>query len=422
MTVAQQIIINMVMNNGCIPYFEAQDVCNYRFFTFDYRYLEFVRARFTEFGSVTLGELMSKFPDFPGSDLNEVSKDCDFLVYQIKEGYVYNELAKTIEEGQQKFPNDGIQLMGLIENKIDELRSIIPTHADYDVLEHAKERQEQYLQTSNDPKAFIPTGFPEIDQLVGGWSKAGELVSILGRMGMGKTWLLIYSCIKAWQAGFRCGYISIEMGKADIGYRMDTLLSGLSNSALRRGDAVDMNAYNSYIASLQGKSGIIIRSKKDFKGHITPTKIRNWIESQKLDAVYLDGISYVENERINAGYKSEASTTTDVSEDLMSVSTDTHCPIILTHQANRSGADRSQNPQLESARGSDGVNINASFVMSIAYPEDSHQVIAIEVLKSRYGAFGAKYNYTWDPDKGYIQSRGEVNQGGAFYGNNSVSG
>ncbi len=422
MTVAQQIIINMVMNNNCIRYFEAQDVCSYKFFTYDFKYLEFVRARYLESGSVTLGELMSKFPDFPGSDLNEVSQDCDFLVYQIKENYVYNELARSIEEGQQKFPNDGIQLMGFIEDKIDELRNVIPTHADYDVLEHAKERQEQYLQTSHDPRAFIPTGFPEIDQLIGGWSKSGELGSILARMGMGKTWLLIYSCISAWKAGFKCGYISIEMGKPDIGYRMDTLLSGLSNSALRRGDALDMNAYNNYISSLEGKSGILVRSKKDFKGHITPTKIRNWIESQNLDIVFIDGIGYVENERANAGFKNESSTTTDVAEDLMSVSTDTHCPIILTHQANRQGADRSLNPGLESARGSDGVNINASFVMSIAYPEDSHQVISIEVLKCRYGAFGAKYNYTWDPDHGYIQSRGEVNQGGAFYGNNTVSG
>lgn len=422
MKVTHQIIINMVMNNSCIGYFQSNDVCTYKFFSLEYKYLQFVLTRYLDTGSVTLGELMSSFPDFPASNLNEVSQDCEFLAYQIKEQYVFNELARAIDEGQQKFPNDGIQLMGFIEDKIDELRNVVPTYADYDVLERAKERQQQYIETSHDPRAFIPTGFPEIDQSVGGWSKSGELVSILARMGMGKTWLLIYSCISAWKAGFRCGYISIEMGKPDIGFRMDTLLSGLSNSALRRGDAVDMSVYNDYIASLEGKSGILLRSKKDFKGHITPSKIRNWIETQHLDIVFLDGISYVENERVNAGFKSDSSTETDVAEDLMSVSTDTHCPIILTHQANRGGADRSINPGLESARGSDGVNINASFVMSIAYPEDSHQVISIEVLKCRYGPFGARYNYTWDPDHGYIQSRGEVNQGGAFYGGNTTTG
>lgn len=417
MTVCQQIIINMVMDNTRIHTFEREDIFNYKYFGTDYKYLDFVMNRYSKNGAVTLGELMAQFPDFPAGDLSEVSRDEDFLVYRVKESFVYGQLSQAIIEGQNKFPDDGIQLLGFLEDKIDMLRNLIPMQADYDVIEHAAERQEKYLKTSNDPNAFIPTGFKEIDAIIGGWSKSGELASILARMGMGKTWLLIYSCITAWSAGFKCGFVSIEMGKDDIGYRMDTLISGISNSALRRGDAVDMKQYNAYIESLKGKSGILLRGKKDFKGHITPTKIRNWIETQKLDIVFLDGISYIENERVNAGNKSEASSTTDVAEDLMSVSTDTHCPIIVTHQANRSGADKSQNPGLESARGSDGVNINASFVASVAYPEDSHRVLCLEVLKCRYGLTGTKFNYNWDPDRGYMESRGEVNtSGGAFYG------
>jgi hypothetical protein len=420
--VADQIIINMVMNNQCIQYFDYQDICNFKFFGLSYRYLEFVRTRYLQNGSVTLGELMSKFPDFPCYDLSDVSKDCSFLTYQIKEAYVYNELARMIDEGMQKYSNDGIQLMGLIENKVNELRAIIPTHVDYDVIKSVKDRQEKYIHTANDPNAFIPTGFAEIDQLIGGWSKNGELFSILARMGMGKTWILMYIAVAAWKAGFRVGIVSVEMGKEDIGFRIDTLLSGLSNSALRRGDALDMQAYNSYVASLEGKEGILIRSKRDFNGHITPSKLRTWIESSHLDLLLLDGISYIENERINAAYKSDASTATDVSEDLMSISGDTHCPIGVTQQANRSGSDLTQNPNLESARGGDGVNINASFAMSIAYPDDSHQIIALEVKKSRFGRFGDRFTYAWDPDRGYIQSRNETSQGGAFYGSNSVAG
>lgn len=250
MTVGQQIIINMVMDNPRIYVFEKEDIFNYKYFGTDYKYLDFVLNTFSKNSVVTLGELMAKFPDFPAGDLKEVSQDMDFLVYQIKEGYVFNQLSQAIAEGQAKFPNDGIQLLGYLEDKIDILRNLIPTHPDYDVLEHAKERHEKYLKTSNDPNAFIPTGFKEIDAIIGGWSRSGELASLLARMGMGKTWLLIYSCITAWQAGFRCGFVSVEMGKDDIGYRMDTLMSGLSNSALRRGDAVDMSVYNSYIKSL----------------------------------------------------------------------------------------------------------------------------------------------------------------------------
>jgi hypothetical protein len=100
----------------------------------------------------------------------------------------------------------------------------------------------------------------------------------------------------------------------------------------------------------------------------------------------------------------------------MAVSTDTGCPIGVTNQSNRGGSDTTQNPELENARGGDGINIHASFVMSIAYPEDSHQVISLVVKKCRFGAYGLQMQYNWDPDHGYMQSRGDVNQGGAFYG------
>ena len=408
------------MNNQCIHYFEAQDICTFKFFGLDYRYLEFVRARYTGYGSITLGELMSQFPDFPCSNLDEVSRDCEFLIYRIKENYIFNELAKSIEEGQQRFPNDGIQLMGFIEDKINDLRNIIPTHTDYDAIKTVGERQEKYLKTANDPNAFIPTGFAEIDALIGGWARTGELFSILARLGIGKTWTIIYIAVAAWRAGFRVGIVSIEMAKDAIGFRIDTFLSGISNSALRRGDAVDMKAYNDYVSSMQGREGILIRSRKEFKGHITPGKLKTWIESAHLDLLLLDGIGYIENERLNAAYKSEVATTTDVAEDLMAISVDTGCPIGVTQQANRGGSDTSQNPGVETARGGDGLNIHASLVMSLAYPEDSHQVLQIEIGKGRNCRFGQRFTYAWDPDHGYVQSRNDVQQGGAFFGSGTA--
>lgn len=415
MTVSQQIILHMVQDNYQIPVYEKAEIFSYKFFTTDYGYLQFVLNRWQSTGGVTLGELCIRFPDFP-TDYTGVSLDSEFLIYQIKELYVYNQLYASIQDGQNRFPNDGIQLLGFLEDTISSLRSVLPTREEYDLISHARDRYDKYINTSNDPNAFIPTGFSEIDKLIGGWSKSGELGMFLARMGMGKTWILIYSCISAWKAGFRCGFISIEMGKDDIGYRIDTCLSGLSNSALRRGDALDMKEYERYLGMVQGKSGIILRSKKDFGGHITPSGIHNWIKQANLDIVFIDGIGYVENERANAGSKSEAASITDVSEDLMSVSTDSGTPIIITGQANRGGADRSQNPGLEHVRGSDGIGINASFVGSIAYPDDSHQVLSFEVLKCRFGETGEKFNYDWNPNYGYIQSRGEITStGGAFF-------
>lgn len=420
----QQAVFRMVLNNSTIPEFERAGVCSYQYFGLDYNYLSFVLNCFAERGSVNIGDIVTQFPNLPQVDLDGVSEDVDSLIYRLKENYVYKELQTMVESGQNKFSDDGIQLLGYFEEYISKLREILPTRAGYDVFQHIKDRHDMYIDACNNPKVFIPTGFKELDNLIGGWSKSGELGSFLARMGMGKTWILIKSCITAWQAGFNCGFLSIEMGADNIGLRMDSMLSGLSNTALRKGEAVDLAVYQKYVEDYSTKKGILIRSKRDFGGHITPSKIANWIRNDKLDIVFLDGIGYVESERINARTKSDASMTTDISEDLMSISVDEHCPIILTQQANRGGADRSANPGLETARGSDGVNINASLVASLAYPDvEKRDVIRLEVLKSRYGRTGAKLDYRWNPDIGVVEFIGNASQSGtadkgagAYYG------
>lgn len=416
MTASQQIILHIVQDNSKIIEYERAGVLAYKYFTTDYAYLQFVLNRFRETGGVTLGELCIQFPQFP-TDYLGASKDTEYLIYQIKELYIYNELSSIIENGQQRFPNDGIQLMGYLEDSLKDLRNILPVREDYDIIAHAKDRYEKYLKTSTDPNAFIPTGFAEIDKALGGWSRSSELAVLFARMGMGKTWLLIYTALTAWKAGFRAGFLSVEMGYDDIGYRVDTMLSGLSNSALRKGDAVSMQAYDSYLNMVKNKEGLLVRGKHDFPGRITPTAIETWIRDQGLDAVYLDGVSYIDNERANASNKNESSAITDIAEDLMSVSVGTHAPVVMTAQANRTGADRSNNPGMESIRNSDGIGINASFAASIAYPDDSHRILAMEVQKARYGKLVGKLLYDWDPDIGYIQSRGDSQTGGAFFGN-----
>ena len=420
----QQAIFRMVLNNSTIVDFERANVCTFAYFGADYKYLAFVLKRYNEYGTVNMGDMVAQFIDLPTVDLDGISEDVDLLIYSLKEEYIFEELHAMVKRGQEKYSEDGIQLLNFFEERITQLRDILPTMNAYDIFSHIKDRRMTYEENSKNPKVFIPTGFPEIDKMIGGWSKSGELASFLARMGMGKTWILIKSCLAAWAAGFRCGFLSIEMGADNIGLRMDSMLSGLSNSALRKGEPVDMAIYNKYVEEYCTKNGIIVRSKRDFGGHITPNKIANWIRNDKLDAIYLDGIGYVESERINARTKSDAALTTDISEDLMSISVDEHCPVILTQQASRGGADRSANPGLETARGSDGVNINASFVASLAYPDiEKRDTIRVEVLKSRYGRTGAKLDYKWNPDIGVVEFIGDASNNstantnaGAYYG------
>ena len=115
MTVSQEIILHMVQDNSTIPRYENEGILSYKYFTSDYSYLEFVMTRFQSKGVVTLGELSIQFPDFP-TDYTGASTDVEFLSYSIKENYVYNQIYSVVQQGQDKFPNDGIKLLGYLED------------------------------------------------------------------------------------------------------------------------------------------------------------------------------------------------------------------------------------------------------------------------------------------------------------------
>lgn len=423
----QQAILNMVKNNKCIPDFINAQICTYEFFQSDYSILNYVLEQYKARGVVSFGDLVLNYAQFQLADLEDISTDVWGLINRIKGDYAYDMLTKAIKDGQTRYDTSDttFQFLHYLNETTERLLELEDIQNSYGIIAHASERFEDY-QMRAQSNSFIPTGFKELDNLIGGWSKRdGELASFLARMGMGKTWVLLHSCTAAWTAGFKCGIISIEMTPQSVGTRIDTLLSHMSNTALRRGSPVDLTVYTEYLDRLKKEDlsrDIIVKRKRDFNGHITPTKIENWIREDGLDILYLDGIGYVESERFNTKNKSEASMTTDVSEDLMAISGDMHCPVIITQQANRSGADRSANPGLDSARGSDGVNINASFVASLAYPDvERRELLRLEVLKSRYGTTGDKFNYIWNPNIGTIQYEGEGNttngQSQAFFGN-----
>ena len=162
-----------------------------------------------------------------------------------------------------------------------------------------------------------------------------------------------------------------EMSYSTIGYRIDTLLGHFSNSNLMHGN--DEEAYHEFIEGLKGKENkFVVATPKDFNKKITVSKLRNFVQQYKLDALFIDGIKYLSDER---GRKNDNLTTslTNISEDLMELSVELEIPVIAVVQANRGGvsdANEDDTPELETIRDSDGIAHNASRVISLKLPAE----------------------------------------------------
>jgi hypothetical protein len=187
------------------------------------------------------------------------------------------------------------------------------------------------------------------------------------------------------------------MGPQKIGYRFDTLVSNFSNKNLVWGKK-EPN-YDQHIDRLKtNEVPFIVATPNDFAKKITVSKLKLFVQSNKLDVLGIDGITYLTDERHQKG-DTKTISLTNISEDLISLSLELNVPIIVAAQSNRSGAkkeDEDGTPDLETIRDSDGIAQNATKVLSL---RQTGAGLEFGIKKHRDGVTGDKLIYYWDIDK-----------------------
>jgi len=338
---------------------------------------------------------LNTFPEF---ELIQVSESDEYLVNAIREENLYYKSADVVQNVADKLKVNADDAVNYLLQQLDTLKpSKVITGVD--IIGNAQERLEDYKNKQNrEVPYYIPTGFKELDDLLGGWAKSEEFVVFFARTGMGKSWMLISSMASAVSNNYRVGYISPEMSATKIGYRFDTVFKNFSNRDLVRGNKVE--GYEDYINALkQLNTPFFVATPKDFQKNITVSKLRSFCINNELDILAIDGISYLRDERRQRG-DNKTTMLTNISEDLMSLSCELGIPILTVVQSNREGVKVNGEqgvPELENIRDSDGIAYNATKVISLKQDSGCLQMC---IKKHRDGEMGGTLNYTWNIDKG----------------------
>ena len=356
----------------------------------------FIMNHIREYGNVPDKEtFLSKFPNFTIVDVTESDK---YLIETFNEEHLYSLTVPVINKLADIIQTDS---RAAVEYLQSQLPSLIQNNVvlGVDIVSQARERLIEWQERRENKERFcIPTGFEELDEITGGWQRGEEFAVLFARTGQGKSWILIKTLEHAWRIGKRVGLIEPEMSAIKTGYRFDTLSGNISNSALTRGD--DAPDYEKYIEQLsKNEIPFFVASPKDFRRNITVSKLRAFIESNKLDILGVDGISYLKDERKQRG-DNRTTGLTNISEDLMDLSIELKIPIIVVCQSNREGAKDDDAPDLENIRDSDGIAYNASTVIAARQKGPG---IELTIRKNRNGKSGDKLIYLWDIDKGVFK-------------------
>lgn len=360
---------------------------------------EYIVNHYKEYGNVP--DKLTFLSNFQGFEIVEVNESEQYLIDTIREENLYYKTVPIVQNIAKLIKTDSNEA---VEYMLQAMKDLQPNYklGGVDIIQQATQRLEAFIdRRDNQDNWFFTTGFQELDDVIHGIQRTEEYFVIFARTNQGKSWVLEKMCTHIWEIGFNVGYVSPEMGALSVGYRFDTLYKNFSNKDLVWGNK-DFNEeqYKQYIEELKKhKNKFIVATPLDFDKKITVTKLKHFIRQNKLDIIAIDGITYLSDER---GKKNDNKTTslTNISEDLMQLSTEMNVPVLVVVQANRSGAvdkESDDTPELESIRDSDGIAHNASKVISLKQSDD---ILTIQVKKQRNGRVGDKISYGWNTDIG----------------------
>lgn len=387
-------IINKILKSKSMDFVFDNDLSEEHFGDYSPEY-NFIYNHYKQYGNVPdIETFLDAFEDFT---VMEVSESDQYLLDKINEDYQYRELVPVINKVAELTKTDAIAAVDYLRSTLEQIQ-VLGSTSGIDIISQADLRLEVYIKKKNSSEPWMrPTGFKELDEIIGGLSPGEEFLVIVARTNNGKSWVLTKILEHNWKVGGNVGYISPEMSAESVGYRFDSLNEHFSNFALYTGR--DVENYEQYINDLKTKSKnkFIVATPLDFNKKITVSKLRKFCWQNKLDILGIDGITYLTDERYHKG-DNKTTSLTNISEDLMSLSCELKIPIIAVVQANRSGIEEDGSvPALESIRDSDGISQNASKVLSI---RQQNNKLKMEIIKARNCKVGTKLCYDWDIDTG----------------------
>lgn len=358
---------------------------------------KFIQNHYDKYAKVPDKEtFIAKFTDFNFIDVQESDT---YLVDALQEDFVYRRALEVFKSVNEEMVNgDSRHGVELLLSKIPDLTAKLNVEAVDILKEGAKRRFDEYCDKGNNTENYyISTGIKELDEIIGGWNKSGDLVAVCGRPGTGKSWWMDLFLANAAKAGKTVALYSGEMSESQVGYRIDTFMSGISNWKISHGYSDVFDDYQKHIEGLQKLEGkFYVCTPKTLGGIATVPKLRAFCERYKVDLLGVDQYSLMDDANKN---RARTERYEAISKDLKTLQIELGIPVLVNAQLNR-GAVSPDTTEIgtEHIAGSDRIAQDSSIVLAITRPTKSR--VCIHLTKVREATTGGKLTYEWQVDKG----------------------
>lgn len=384
-------VLNHILDTKDMSLVELNNLSD-EFFSDYIEEYHYIKNHFDEYKNVP--DKLSFLDKFPNFDIIEVRQSDKYLIEQLYKDRNKRKLAVVFNKIRNLINDDKIdQAVSLYTNAQNGLQTGISMES-VDIFKDTS-RYQKYIDRCNDfSKYYIKTGFKELDEIIGGWDRNQELATIAARTNQGKSWLLLKFAISAAEQGLKCGVYSGEMSETKVGYRVDTLISHISNNGLIHGNSDLQNDYKRYIDELptKYKGNILVLTPAMINGPATVSALRSFVEKEKLDILFIDQHSLLEDDQ---HAKNPVERAANISKALKNLQVLKHLPIISVSQQNRNSTENGVGT--EHIAQSDRIAQDSTIIL---FFEQKDGILTLNIVKSRDSVAGKKLHYALDFDHG----------------------
>lgn len=239
----------------------------------------------------------------------------------------------------------------------------------------------------------IATGYPSLDNKLGGGMQAGDLVIVAARPGMGKTSLALGIALKQTERHNKtCGVFTLEMSPKQLGYRAAALEAGINSKKFRTGrlDEFEVSEFTRAVMKL-GQLPIHFDGQQNANINDVCAKARKMHREHGIDVLFVDYLQLM----LQGDVKFATQETGQITRKFKLLARELGIAVVLLSQLNREVEKRKdKRPMLADLRQSGAIEQDADTVMFIyrdeMYDENSPKAGLAEIIiaKQRNGETG----------------------------------
>lgn len=262
---------------------------------------KYIREFYTQYAKVPgIKTFRKKFAQIPLPDSYE-DETMQWYCDELREKTKHNMIVDTLEEMEGDMEelksadayNKLKKLILKIENEVNQSDNSVTN-------KNTESRMKAYLKRKNSGgMTGIPSFIDRLDWATKGFND-GELTTILGYTGTGKSWLKLIMAVLQAKAGYKVLFFTSEMAADMVQRRIDAIWALISYTNFRDGKLTDdeFERFQKYLEYVEGNDEVNLIVEH---AHDGVSQVSAKIDQHEPDIVYVDGAYLLSDDQAEEG-------------------------------------------------------------------------------------------------------------------------